>query len=51
MEMEAITMVKALQASNNRTEAESAMAKENLYFGSSAERYSRACDNRFNREI
>ncbi|WP_347941989.1 hypothetical protein AAEY33_09755 [Peribacillus simplex] len=27
MEMEAITMVKALQASNNRTEAESAMAK------------------------
>ncbi|MGE7907513.1 hypothetical protein ACQKNS_24390 [Peribacillus sp. NPDC094092] len=24
-------MVKALQASNNRTEAESAMAKENLY--------------------
>jgi hypothetical protein len=32
MEMVAITMVKVLQASNNRTEAESAIKKPNIVF-------------------
>lgn len=32
MEMVAITMVKVLQASNNRTEAESAIKKPNIVY-------------------